>query len=65
MSRKYLNQLTLFIFSLLLSTAVAAADFMPASPEQLGLSAERLERLDSVMKSYVDKGPIFYSLRRH
>lgn len=58
MSRKYLNQLTLFIFSLLISTAIAAADFMSASPEELGLSAERLERLDSVMKSYVDKGQL-------
>lgn len=35
-----------------------AAEFSSARPSRLGLSAERLENLDAVMKSYVDSGQI-------
>ena len=36
------------------STASIAADFDRARPERLGMSSDRLERLDAVLKSYVD-----------
>ena len=39
---------------LLLSTASIADDFDRARPERLGMSSDRLERLDAVLKSYVD-----------
>ena len=41
------------LFSLL-TTAVHAADFSRSRPERLGMSSERLDRLDSVLKSYVE-----------
>lgn len=37
---------------------VLAAELPNASPDSLGLSAERLENLDAVMKSYVESGQI-------
>jgi CubicO group peptidase (beta-lactamase class C family) len=42
------------LFLLFISTASLAADFDKARPERLGMSSERLERLDAVLKSYVD-----------
>ena len=39
---------------LVYSSTVIAADFDRSTPERLGMSAERLQRLDSVLKSYVD-----------
>tara|TARA_B110000858_G_scaffold175732_1_gene209338 strand:+ start:19985 stop:21256 length:1272 start_codon:yes stop_codon:yes gene_type:complete len=47
---------TLILF--LLSTASIAADFNRARPERLGMSSDRLERLDAVLKSYVDNNQI-------
>ena len=39
---------------LLCSGSLLAADFDRARPERLGMSSERLERLDSALKSYVE-----------
>lgn len=38
--------------------ASLAADFSRVRPERAGMSSERLERLDAVLKSYVDKGQV-------
>ncbi len=43
---------------LLLSTVSLAADFDKVRPERLGMSSERLERLDAVLKSYVENDQI-------
>lgn len=43
---------------LLFSVALNAAEFSSARPSRLGMSSERLERLDTVMKSYVDNDQI-------
>lgn len=51
------NQLRLLLPAILflaLSINVFAADFDSARPEQLGMSSDRLERLDAVLKSYVE-----------
>ncbi|TNC53019.1 beta-lactamase family protein [Rubellimicrobium rubrum] len=42
--------------SALLAPAAQADHWAEASPDQLGLSAERLERLTAVMQAYVDEG---------
>ena len=53
---------------LVLSAASLAADFDRARPERLGMSSARLERLDAVLKSYVDNdqvaGQVVIVLRR-
>ena len=53
---------------LVLSAASLAADIDRARPERLGMSSERLERLDAVLKSYVDNdqvaGQVVMVLRR-
>jgi CubicO group peptidase (beta-lactamase class C family) len=38
--------------------ASLAADFSRVRPERAGMSSERLERLDAVLKSYVDDGQV-------
>ncbi len=38
--------------------ASLAADFSRVRPERAGMSSERLERLDAVLKSYVDNGQV-------
>ena len=38
--------------------ASLAADFSRVRPERAGMSSERLERLDAVLRSYVDKGQV-------
>ena len=38
--------------------ASLAADFSRVRPERAGMSSERLERLDAVLKSYVDSGQV-------
>lgn len=43
---------------LVVSTTSLAADFGNARPERLGMSSDRLERLDTVMKSYVENEQI-------
>ena len=51
---KFSTRLIAPLFLLLFCTASIAADFDRARPEQLGMSSDRLERLDAVLKSYVD-----------
>jgi CubicO group peptidase (beta-lactamase class C family) len=46
------------ILALLTSLALAAAEFPPAKPEEVGLSAERLDRLGRVMQEYCDAGRV-------
>jgi|TARA_B110000091_G_scaffold137297_1_gene146834 CubicO group peptidase (beta-lactamase class C family) len=52
--QKFSIRLIAPLLLLLLSTASIAADFDRARPERLGMSSDRLERLDAVLKSYVD-----------
>jgi len=76
--QKYPIRLITPLLLLLLSTASMAADFDRARPERLGMSSDRLERLDAVLKSYVDnnqlagqvvivlrKGRIAYASAKH
>ncbi|MFP6840227.1 MAG: hypothetical protein VB962_11725, partial [Pseudohongiellaceae bacterium] len=51
-----LSLVTILLF--FVSASISAADFRSSRPEALGISSERLERLDSVMKSYVDNGQL-------
>lgn len=44
------------VLALFVATAVAAAPLPRAEPEDVGLSSERLERLERVMKAHVDEG---------
>ncbi len=60
--RRYLR-FTLFTFAILLLAACQDANApqvgLPATvPEKVGLSSERLERIDKVMQQYVDEGRI-------
>lgn len=49
----------LLTFTLCVFTqASLAADFSRVRPERAGMSSERLERLDAVLKSYVDNGQV-------
>jgi len=52
--RKFSIRLIAPLLLLLFSTVSVAADFDRARPERLGMSSDRLERLDAVLKSYVD-----------
>ena len=56
--QKYSIRFITSLLLLLLSTASIAADLNRARPERLGMSSERLERLDAVLKSYVDNNQI-------
>jgi len=49
-----------FSFLILFGLAVAASaqSLRPASPDSIGLSAERLERLGAALQAYVDKGEV-------
>ncbi len=51
-----LSLVTILLF--FVSASISAADFRNSRPEALGMSSERLDRLDSVMKSYVDNGQL-------
>lgn len=46
------------VFVLVFSGAALAQEFVKADPEQLGMSAERLEVLDANLKAYVDENRI-------
>ena len=50
--KKYLS---LIVGLLLLSTTFAQNKLVPAEPAVVGMSPERLQRIDAVMKEYVDK----------
>jgi len=47
-----------FVILVLSSSTTVAADFSRARPEGLGMSSERLGRLDTVLNSYVEKDQI-------
>lgn len=46
------------IITLALTTPLGAADFASVRPEEVGLSSERLQRIDARMQAYVDSGEI-------
>ena len=48
----------IFVILVLSSITTVAADFSRAHPEELGMSSERLSRLDTVLNSYVEKDQI-------
>ena len=50
--------LLLLVLSLALSSAVIAQDIPKTKPEKVGLSSERLKRIDRVLRQYVDEGQI-------
>lgn len=54
----FLHRVLTGIFLLALSFATLAAEFNKADPEQLGMSAQRLEVLDASLKSFVDENRI-------
>ena len=56
--QKYSIRFITSLLLLLLSTASIAADLNRTRPERLGMSSDRLERLDAVLKSYVDNDQI-------
>jgi len=56
MNKRFFAAAILFI--LIAAAAVQAASLPTAKPEEVGLSAERLERLTRVMQEYVDQGKI-------
>jgi CubicO group peptidase (beta-lactamase class C family) len=48
--------LTVLLLAFLLSTPVFSQGLPPGEPEAVGMSSDRLRRLDSVMQSFVDEG---------
>lgn len=58
MHKSSLRLLTSLFAAFILSTSTFAADFDRARPERIGMSSERLERLDAVLKSYVESDQI-------
>ena len=58
MKRKTDRLLTTFFVLLLFPLFVTAAELRNTSPERVGMSAERLERLDAALSSYVENDQI-------
>ena len=58
MLRSNFRLIAIFIISVLLSSTIAAADLSRSRPEELGISSERLGRLDTVLNSYVEENLI-------
>ena len=58
MPRSNFRLIAIFIISVLLSSTIAAADLSRSSPEELGMSSERLGWLDTVLNSYVEENLI-------
>ena len=58
MPRSNFRLIAIFIISVLLSSTIAAADLSRSRPEELGISSERLGRLDTVLNSYVEENLI-------
>lgn len=54
---KHCSRLPVFLIALLICLPTAA-DFDTVSPEQVGMSSERLQRLDTVLRGYVDNGQV-------
>ncbi len=63
-----LHRVSAGVLALVFSTAAPASEFGAAVPEQLGMSAERLEVLDASLQAYVDEdrvaGQVVLVLRR-
>jgi CubicO group peptidase (beta-lactamase class C family) len=53
-----LGRAALAVLLLALVSSAFAAKFPPAKPQEVGLSAERLDRIGVVMQQYVDKGKV-------
>ena len=58
MPRSNFRLIAIFVISVLLSSTIAAADLSRSRPEELGISSERLGRLDTVLNSYVEENLI-------
>jgi CubicO group peptidase (beta-lactamase class C family) len=58
MLRHALARTALYVALALFVTAASAQSLRPASPDSVGLSAERLERLSDALRSYVDDGKL-------
>ncbi|MBC60614.1 MAG: serine hydrolase [Gammaproteobacteria bacterium] len=58
MPRSNFRLIAIFIISVLISSTIAAADLSRSRPEELGISSERLGRLDTVLNSYVEENLI-------
>ncbi|PCJ27092.1 MAG: serine hydrolase [SAR86 cluster bacterium] len=54
MSKVILRLTSALLLCLIYSNALLAADFSNTRPERVGMSSERLQRLDTVLKSYVE-----------
>jgi CubicO group peptidase (beta-lactamase class C family) len=57
-SRRPLGRAALVILLLAFVSSTFAAKFQPAKPQEVGLSAERLDRIGGVMQQYADKGKV-------
>jgi CubicO group peptidase (beta-lactamase class C family) len=49
---------TAFLVAVALAATASAQSLQPGSPEAVGLSAERLERLSAALQAYVDEGKL-------
>jgi CubicO group peptidase (beta-lactamase class C family) len=53
-----LGRSALFVTFIYLAAAASAQSLRPSSPDSVGLSADRLERLSSALQAYVDDGNV-------
>jgi len=58
MKRLFKNMLFLLFFLLFLASSVWAQGLSTAKPEEVGLSSERLSRIDNVMKDYISQNKV-------
>ncbi|MFT4861178.1 MAG: CubicO group peptidase (beta-lactamase class C family) [Pseudohongiellaceae bacterium] len=58
MKSRFANSLFVAFLIFFTASTVSAADFARARPERLGMSAERLDGLDAVLKSYITSGQL-------
>lgn len=58
MKSRFTNALFVAFLILFTASTTSAADFARARPERLGMSSERLDGLDAVLKSYVTSGQL-------
>ena len=52
------GRVALAVLLLALVSSAFAAKFVPVKPQEVGLSADRLDRIGAVMQQYVDKGKV-------
>ena len=57
LSRAFAHR-ALYLIVLVLALPAAAQDLSRGTPESVGLSAERLERLSNTLEAYVDDGKV-------